>query len=58
MKPALQLFNQIMALGGARQVSVATSYLGACRSDISEDGVIGYEPAHRDSLLQYLEEAA
>src|SRR5580692_6934121 len=57
MKPALRLFNQIMALKGARQVSVATSHLGACKFDISEDGVIGYEAAHRDFLLQHLEEA-
>jgi hypothetical protein len=57
MKPVLQLFNQIMALGGARQVSVATSYLGACKYDISEDNVIGYDAAHRESLLEHLEEA-
>jgi hypothetical protein len=57
MKPALQLFNQIMALRGARQVSVASSYLGANKFDISEDGVIGYAAAHRDSLLEHLEEA-
>jgi hypothetical protein len=41
MKPALQLFNQIMALGGARQVSVATSYSGADKYEISEERVIG-----------------
>jgi hypothetical protein len=57
MKPVLQLFNQIMALGGARQVSVATPHLGGCKYDISEDGVIGYAAAHRDFLLQHLEEA-
>jgi hypothetical protein len=57
MKPVLQLFNQIMALRGARQVSVATSYSGACKYDISEDNVIGYDAAHRDSLLEHLEEA-
>jgi hypothetical protein len=57
MKPVLQLFDQIMALRGARQVSVATSYLGACKYDISEDNAIGYDAAHRDSLLEHLEEA-
>ena len=57
MKPVLRLLNQIMALGGARQVSVATAQLGGCKYDISEDGVIGYDAAHRDFLLQHLEEA-
>ena len=57
MKPVLQLFNQIVALKGARQVSVATPHLGARIYDISEDGVIGYDAAHRDFLLQHLEEA-
>jgi hypothetical protein len=53
----LRLFNQLMALGGARQVSVVTSHLGGCTYDISEDGVIGYDAAHRDFPLQHLEEA-
>ena len=46
-----------MALKGARQVSVATSYLGGRTYDISEDGVIGYAAAHRESLLEHLQEA-
>ena len=57
MKPALQLFDQIMALKGFRQVTVVTSYLGARTYDVSEDGVIGYDAAHRDSLLEHLQEA-
>ena len=57
MKPVLQLFDQIMALKGLRQVTVATSYLGARTYDVSEDGVIGYVAAHRDSLLEHLQEA-
>jgi hypothetical protein len=57
MKPVLQLFDQIMALKGFRQVTVATSYLGARTYDVSEDGVIGYAAAHRDSLLEHLQEA-
>jgi hypothetical protein len=41
MKPVLQLFDQIMALKGFRQVTVATSYLGARTYDVSElsDGI-------------------
>jgi len=46
-----------MALKGARQVSVATSYLGGRTYDISEDGVIGYAAAHRESLLEHLDRA-
>jgi len=57
MKPVLQLFDQIMALKGFRQVTVATSYLGARTYDVSKDGVIGYDAAHRDSLLEHLQEA-
>jgi hypothetical protein len=57
MKPVLQLFGQFMALKGFRQVTVATSYLGARTYDVSEDGVIGYDVAHRESLLEHLEEA-
>jgi hypothetical protein len=57
MKPVLQLFDQIMALNGFRQVTVATSYLGARTYDVSEDGVIGYHAADRDSLLEHLQEA-
>jgi hypothetical protein len=57
MKPVSQLFDQIMALKGFRQVTVATSYLGARTYDVSEDGVIGYGAAHRDSLLEHLQEA-
>ena len=57
MNPVLQLFDQIMALKGFRQVTVATSYLGARTYDVSEDGVIGYHAAHRDSLLEHLQEA-
>jgi phytoene dehydrogenase-like protein len=57
MKPVLQLFDQIMALKGFRQVTVATSYLGARTYDVSEDGDIGYDKAHRDSLLEHLQEA-
>ena len=57
MKPMLQLFDQIMALKGSRQVTVATSYLGARTYDVSEDGVIGYDAAHRRFLLEHLEEA-
>jgi hypothetical protein len=57
MKPVLQLFDQIMALKGFRQVTVATSYLGTRTYDVSEDGVIGYVAAHRDSLLEHLQEA-
>ena len=57
MKPVLQLFDQIMALKGFRQVTVATSYLGTRTYDVSEDGVIGYFAAHRDSLLEHLQEA-
>jgi hypothetical protein len=57
MKPVLHLFDQIMALKGSRQVTVATSYLGARTYDVSEDGVIGYHTAHRDSLLEHLQEA-
>jgi hypothetical protein len=57
MKPVLQLFDQIMALRGTRQVTVATSYLGARTYDISGDNAIGYAAAHRDSLLEHLEEA-
>lgn len=57
MKPVLQLLDQIMALRGARQVTVATSYLGARTYDISEGNAIGYAAAHRDSLLEHLEEA-
>jgi hypothetical protein len=57
MEPVLQLFDQIMALKGFRQVTVATSYLGARTYDVSEDGVIGYDTAHRDSLLEHLQEA-
>jgi hypothetical protein len=57
MKAVLQLFDQIMALKGFRQVTVATSYLSARTYDVSEDGVIGYDAAHRDSLLEHLQEA-
>jgi hypothetical protein len=57
MKAVLQLFDQIMALKGFRQVTVATSYLGARTYDVSEDRVIGYHAAHRDSLLEHLQEA-
>jgi hypothetical protein len=57
MKPVLQLFDQIMALKGFRQVTVATSYLGARTYDVSEDGVIGYDAALREPLLEHLEEA-
>jgi hypothetical protein len=57
MKAVLQLFDQIMALKGFRQVTVATSYLGARTYDVSEAGVIGYDTAHRDSLLEHLQEA-
>jgi hypothetical protein len=57
MKPSFQLFSQIMALKGDRQVSVATDYLGCRTYDISEDGVIGYAAAHRGLLLQHLKEA-
>lgn len=57
MKPVLQLFDQIMALKGFRQVTVATYYLGARTYDVSEDGVIGYDAAHRDTLLEHLQEA-
>jgi hypothetical protein len=57
MNPVLRLFDQIMALKGFRQVTVATSYLGARTYDVSEDGVIGYHAAHRDSLLEHLQEA-
>jgi phytoene dehydrogenase-like protein len=57
MKPVLQLFDQIMALKGSRQVTVATSYIGARTYDVSEAGVIGYHAAHRDSLLEHLQEA-
>src|SRR5271170_5049166 len=57
MKPALQLFRQIMALRGFRQVTVATDYLGARKHDISEEGVVGYAPAHRGLLLEHLQEA-
>lgn len=56
-KPALKLFGQLMALRGFRQVTVATSYLGARKYDVSEDGVIGYDAAHRDALLEHIEEA-
>jgi hypothetical protein len=31
--------------------------LGARTYDVSEDGVIGYHAAHRDSLLEHLQEA-
>jgi hypothetical protein len=57
MQAVLQLFDQIMALKGFRQVTVATSYLGARTYDVSKDGVIGYHAAHRDSLLEHLQEA-
>jgi len=57
MKPALKLFGQIMALKGFRQVTVATSSLGARTYDVSEQGVVGYAPAHRDLLLEHLQEA-
>lgn len=57
MKPVLQLFDQIMALKGFRQVTVATSYLGARTYDVSEDGVVGYDASHHDSLLEHLQEA-
>jgi len=57
VKPVLRLFDQIMALKGFRQVTVATSYLGARTYDVSEDGIIGYDAAHRDSLLEHLQEA-
>src|ERR1700722_9511361 len=57
MNPVLQLFVQIMALKGFRQVTVATSYLGARTFDVSEDGVIGYHAAHRNYLLEHLQEA-
>ena len=57
MKPVLQLFEQIMALKGFRQVTVVTSHLRARTYDVSEDGVIGYDAAHRDSFLEHLQEA-
>jgi hypothetical protein len=57
MHPALELFRQIMALKGSRQVTVASHYLGARKYDVSEEGVIGYAPSHRDALLEHLEEA-
>jgi hypothetical protein len=57
MKPALQLFNQILALSGFRRVTVATHYLGARKYDISKDEVIGFDAAHRDFLLEHLDEA-
>jgi hypothetical protein len=52
-----QLFGQIMALKGSRQVTVATDYLGARKYDVSEDGVVGYDPTHRECLLEHLQEA-
>ena len=57
MKPVLELFNQIMGLRGVRQVTVATHYLGACKCDITDSGVIGYDVAHGVLLLEHLEEA-
>jgi hypothetical protein len=57
MKPVLQLFEQILALQGFRQVTVMTSCLGAGTYDVSENGAIGYDAAHRDSLLEHLQEA-
>jgi hypothetical protein len=57
MKAVLPLFDQIMALKGFRQVTVATAYLGARTYDVSEEGVIGYDVAHRDSFLEHLQEA-
>jgi hypothetical protein len=57
MKPVLQLFDQIMALKGFRQVTVATPYLGARTYDVSEDGVIGYAATHQESRVEHLEEA-
>jgi hypothetical protein len=57
MKPVLQLFAQIMALKGSRQVTVVTFYMGARTYDVSEEGVIGYAVSHRDVLLEHLEEA-
>jgi hypothetical protein len=57
MNPVLELFSQIMALKGSRQVTVATHYMGARTYDVCERGVIGYAPSHRDVLLEHLEEA-
>jgi hypothetical protein len=57
MKPVLELFNQIMGLRGVRQGTVATHYLGACKCDITDSGVIGYDVAHGVLLLEHLEEA-
>ena len=55
--PVLEFFSQIISLKGSRQVTVATFYIGARTYDVSEDGVIGYSPSHRDALLEHLEEA-
>jgi hypothetical protein len=46
-----------MALRGFRQITVATDYLGARKYDVSEDGVTGYDPTHRECLLEHLREA-
>jgi hypothetical protein len=42
MRPLRQLFSQIIALKGDRQVTVISSYLGVRLYDISEKGIIGY----------------